>query len=61
MSNENLKEVLTNAIEQNLVKKTDVAEKDELGAEELDVISGGLMMDMDSAEPTCKGMACGVF
>ena len=58
MTNPNLQDALANAVEkEEPAAGAEVA----LNNDELNVISGGVMMDMDSAEPGCKGMACGLF
>lgn len=59
MKNSNLTDALANANE--VTKKdeqvVDAGKPEELGAEDLDLVSGGLMMEAGD----CKAMACGVF
>lgn len=53
MSNTNLADELAKAQEQQ--PATEVITVDELSVTDLDDVAGGLQ------EPTCKGMACGVY
>jgi hypothetical protein len=59
MKNSNLTDALASANE--VAKKdeqvVDAGKPEELGAEDLDMVSGGVMME----EADCKAMACGVF
>ena len=59
MKNSNLNEALASA--NGVTKKdelvTDVTKTEEIGTEDLDLVSGGLI----DAAADCKAMACGVF
>ena len=59
MKNSNLNDALASANE--VTKKdeliVDVTKTEEIGTEDLDLVSGGLI----DAAAECKGMACGLF